>query len=117
MDLLSALAAGLASIVPVIVLLFRLLGAICIIVIGALLVEYMNDGTIHNKAFNGFCIVAVLALIGSICVDIHAYTVGGEVAIILSALNNLSSIIMIFLFTFFAYDSAKAQLKKTDLTK
>ena len=31
--------------------------------------------------------------------------------------NCLYRVTMIFLFTFFAYDSAKAQLKKTDLTK
>ena len=31
--------------------------------------------------------------------------------------NNLHYILLVFLFTFFAYDSAKAQLKKTDLAK
>ena len=101
-----------ASIVPVVALLLRLAGMICVIAIGALLVEYMNDGTIYIKAFNGFCVAAVLVFIGSICIDIHAYTVGGEVSIILSALNSLSSIVMVFLFSFFAYDGAKARLKK-----
>jgi hypothetical protein len=41
----------------------------------------------------------------------------GRTEVILASLHNLSRIIMIFLFTFFAYDSAKAQLKQTDLTK
>ena len=31
--------------------------------------------------------------------------------------NNVYRIVMIFLFTFFAYDSAKMQLKKANLTK
>ena len=106
-----------ASLVPMLALLLRFLGMICIIVIGALLVEYMIDGSIYNKAFNGFCIAAVLTLTGSAIIDIGACISSGEYVMMLSALNSLSSIIMIFLFTFFAYDSAKAQLKKTDLTK
>ena len=32
---------------------------ICIIAIGVLLVEYMDDGTIYNHAFSGLCIVAI----------------------------------------------------------
>ena len=35
----------------------------------------------------------------------------------LLVLNNLHYIVLVFLFTFFAYDSAKAQLKKTTLTQ
>jgi hypothetical protein len=31
--------------------------------------------------------------------------------------NNLYRIVMVLIFTFFAYDSAKAQLAKVDLTK
>ena len=106
-----------ASLVPMLALLLRFLGMICIIVIGALLVEYMIDGSIYNKAFNGFCIAAVLTLTGSAIIDIGACISSGEYVMMLSALNSLSSIIMIFLFTFFAYDSAKMQLKKTDLSK
>ena len=107
----------LPTMIPVFALLLRFLGMICIIVIGTLLVEYMIDGTIYNKAFNGFCIAAVLAFAGSALIDIGACITSGEYIMILSALNTLSSIIMVFLFTFFAYDSAKAQLKKTDLSK
>jgi hypothetical protein len=95
----------------------RFLGMICIIVIGALLVEYMIDGTIYNKAFNGFCIAAVITLTGSAIIDIGACISSGEYIMMLSALNTLSNISMVFLFTFFAYDSAKAQLKKVDFTK
>ena len=106
-----------ASIVPVIALVSRLLGMICIIVIGALLLEYMNDGTICNKAFNGFSIAAVLMLAISTIIDIYSSIITGDAHIVISALDTISSITMVFFCTFFAYDSAKAQLKKTDLTK
>ena len=106
-----------ASIVPVIALVSRLLGMICIIVIGALLVEYMNDGTICNKAFNGFCITAVIMLAVSTIIDTYSSIISGDAHIVISALDTISSITMVFLFTFFAYDSAKMQLKKTNLTK
>jgi hypothetical protein len=106
-----------ASIVPVIALVSRLLGMICIIVIGALLLEYMNDGTICNKAFNVFCITAVLMLAISTIIDIYSSIITGDAHIVISALDTISSITMVFLCTFFAYDSAKAQLKKTNLTK
>jgi hypothetical protein len=36
---------------------------------------------------------------------------------LLAVFNILSMGTMVFLFAFFAYDSARAQLKKTDLTK
>ena len=102
---------------PMLALLCRLLGMVCIMCIGGLLVEYMIDGTIYNKAFNVFCIVAVLTFAASTCIDIVASFSAEVNFMILSALNSLSNIIMIFLFTFFAYDSAKAQLEKTNLSK
>ena len=106
-----------ASIVPVIALVSRLLGMICIIVIGALLLEYMNDGTICNKAFNGFSIAAVLMLAISTIIDIYSSIITGDAHIVISALDTISSITMVFFCTFFAYDSAKAQLKKANLSK
>ena len=106
-----------ASMVPIMALLFRLLAMICIIVIGALLVEYMNDGTIYNKVFNVFCIAAIILLAASTIIDIYSSIISGDIHILISAFNTITSISMVFLFTFFAYDSAKAQLKKTDFTK
>ena len=41
----------------------------------------------------------------------------GTVELVLLLLNNLYRITMVFLFTFFAYDSAKHQLKKANLSK
>ena len=91
----------------------RVLGMVGIIAIGVLLVEYMNDGTIYNKAFNVLCIATVLLLAatiaGSIC---SAVAVHSKFA--LETFNSLYRIAMVFMFTFFAYDSAKAQLKKVN---
>ena len=86
--------------------------------IGVLLVEYMNDGTIYNKAFNIFCIVTFLAIVLPVFGDAwHILFQNGDKAIWLSVFNNLKRGLMIFLFTFFAYDSAKAQLAKTNFSK
>ena len=90
---------------------------ICIIAIGILLVEYMNDGTICNRAFNTLCVIAILAILGCIIVNIISVVNGLPQNAILVTFNNIYRLIMVFLFTFFAYDSAKHQLKKTDLIK
>ena len=92
--------------------------AMCgIIALGIFLVEYMNDGTICNRAFNTVCIITVLLLV---CNTVSACIAGiftGQTELLLMTFHSLYRITMVFLFTFFAYDSAKAQLKKTDLTK
>jgi hypothetical protein len=89
-----------------------------IIAIGALLVEYMNDGTICNRAFNTLCVITISAIVLHVIGDVfYITTQNGNFELWLSVLNNIRRCIMIFLFTFFAYDSAKTQLKKTDLTK
>ena len=89
-----------------------------IIAIGALLVEYMNDGTIFNRAFNTLCVITISAIVLHVIGDVfYITTQNGNFELWLSVLNNIRRCTMIFLFTFFAYDSAKMQLKKTDLTK
>ena len=89
-----------------------------IIAIGVLLVEYMNDGTICNRAFNTLCVITISAIVLHVIGDVfYITTQNGNFELWLSVINNIRRCIMIFLFTFFAYDSAKAQLKKTDLTK
>ena len=91
---------------------------ITIIAIGVLLVEYMTDGTICNRAFNGLCIATVVLILANIVISVCVATQGlYPMDILVQAINNLSRLTMVFLFTFFAYDSAKAQLKKTNLTK
>ena len=94
----------------------RVLGMVGIIAIGVLLVEYMIDGTIYNKAFNVLCIATVWLLATTIAGSIYsAVAVHSKFA--LETFNSLYRIAMVFMFTFFAYDSAKAQLAKTNLTK
>ena len=91
---------------------------ISIVAIGALLVEYMNDSSIYNKAFNILCaITAVLLLLLALHNIVYDAWILGRTEVILASLHNLSRMTMVFLFTFFAYDSAKMQLKKTNLTK
>jgi hypothetical protein len=98
--------------------LCRILSMITIIAIGVLLVEYMTDGTICNRAFNGLCIATVVLILANIVISICVAIQGlYPMDILIQAINNMSRLAMVFLFTFFAYDSAKAQLKKTNLTK
>ena len=100
----------------------RALTMVCIVAIGVLLVEYMSDGTIYNRAFNVLCVITLLLLAGDMFISIHGL-VFAPIDILLKKhtalvlFNTFYRIVMIFLFTFFAYDSAKAQLKKTNLTK
>ena len=108
---------GGSTAIAILSIVVHLLTSICIVAIGALVVEYMNDGTIYNRAFNGFCIVAVVLLVITTIVNINGTVTVRDNSIVLLVLNNLYRITMIFLFTFFAYDSAKAQLKKVDFSK
>ena len=96
---------------------FHVLSMICIIAIGILLVEYMNDGTISNNVFNRFCLVAILAIVGSIIVNILSIVNGMNITVILATFHNLYRLTMVFLMACFAYDSAKLQLSKTKLAK
>lgn len=89
---------------------------ICIIAIGALLAEYMNDGTIYNRAFNGLCITTVLLIAANIAISICGALVEGA-SFLLDTFHNMYRMAMVFLCTFFAYDSAKHQLKKANLSK
>ena len=102
---------------------FRLIIMIGIIVIGALLVEYMSDGTIYNKAFNSVCVIVVSILALDICRGIYGLAFLTPVQNIMKShgmlviFNDIYCLLMIFLFTFFAYDSAKLELRKTNLSK
>ena len=93
------------------------LSIICVVAIGALFVEYMNDGSICNKAFNTLSIIAIALYAFLFLLSQYEVWILGRTYCILASLHELSRIAMVFLFTFFAYDSAKAQLKKTNLTK
>ena len=98
--------------------LCRILSMFTIIAIGVMLVEYMTDGTICNRAFNGLCIATVVLILANIVISVCVAIAGlYPMDILIQAINNISRLTMVFLFAFFAYDSAKMQLKKTNLTK
>ena len=77
----------------------------------------MNDGTINNRIFNSLSVVTILTLVAYVIIAVVGLVSEGITNYALAIFNVLYQITMVFLFTFFAYDSAKAQLKKTDLTK
>ena len=97
--------------------ILRILSMICIIVIGGMLVEYMNDGTINNRIFNTLSGVSILMLMAYEIIAVIGFVSEGITNYILAIFNILYQIIMVFLFTFFAYDSAKKQLSKVDFSK
>lgn len=98
-------------------IILRVLSMVSIIVIGTLLVEYLTDKTIYNRAFNILCIVTVVMITANIGFDVYNLIALKFTDAALLIFNNAMRLAMVFMFTFFAYDSAKAQLKKTDLTK
>jgi hypothetical protein len=98
--------------------LLRIFSMFGVVGIGVLLVEYMNDKTIYNRAFNGLCVTTILLIAVNIISSVHTAIIGFHTLdVLVRAINNLSRMIMVFLFTFFAYDSAMAQFAKTTLTK
>ena len=108
----------------------RVVTMLCVIVLSALLVEYMNDGSIYNRAFNTLCVITILLHLVVIGMDIFGLLFGEPSVtpngigldilknqIVLVIFNNLYRIAMVFLFVFFAYDSAKKQLSKVNFDK
>ena len=108
----------------------RIVSMLCIIALSALLVEYMNDGSIYNRAFNTLCVITILLHVVTIGMSIYSVVTGVAIKTpngieldlfqkqnLLVIFNNLYRIAMVFLFTFFAYDSAKKQLSKVNFEK
>ena len=98
-------------------LIFTIIASLGFIAIGALLVEYMNDGTIHNRAFNTVCTITVLSVIVAMIMNIIGVSTGDPASVMLIIFYNLYRLAMVFMSAFFAYDSAKHQLKKANLSK
>ena len=98
-------------------LIFTIIASLGFIAIGALLVEYMNDGSIYNRAFNTVCTITVLSVLAAMIMNIIGVSTGDPASVMLIIFYNLYRLAMVFMSAFFAYDSAKHQLKKTDLTK
>ena len=117
---LELLAAGTGELYLITIALggvFRLLGMIGVVVIGIFLAEYMCDGTICNRAFNILAVATCVMILGNVIIPTMVAIQVGQIAALLDTFNSLYRLTMVFMFTFFAYDSAKAQLKKTNLTK
>ena len=105
----------------------HVLTMVFIVAIGILLVEYMSDGTICNRAFNALCITTVALLTLGVLLPIYQLVFASVEGVqnatmkqqqtVLVIFNTIYRIAMVFLFTFFAYDSAKMQLKKTNIIK
>ena len=108
----------------------RLVSMLCIIALSALLVEYMNDGSIYNRAFNILTVITILLHVVTIVLGTCGIIFGQaseapngmdlallQQQVVLVIFNNLYRIAMVFLFVFFAYDSAKKQLLKVDFSK
>ena len=98
-------------------ILIHVFTMVCFIAIGGLLVEYMNDGSIYNKPFNILCIAIISMLAINIFFAIYDIFVLNDVSAVIAIFNNLSRAMMLFLFTFFAYGSAKNQLRKVRFTE
>lgn len=88
------------------------LSTILIIAIGILLVEYLNDGTIYNKAFNALCISSIVLILLNIALTVYDVIASANAEFLLATFHDLYLLAMIFMFAFFAYDSAKMQLEK-----
>ena len=109
---------NLVGITPLITQITYIIGMLCIIGIGVLLVEYINDGTIYNKAFNTLCIISVIMLLTGIVLPFYDVLFNGyDLKYALVGFSNLHQSVMVYLMACFAYDSAKLQLEKTKLSK
>jgi hypothetical protein len=106
-----------AGVIGNIGVIIHALSYIGVIVIGVLLAEYMIDGSIYNRAFNISCIFTLALILISIGICVYNVATGAPRDLLLLVFNNLYRLTMVFMFTFFAYDSAKHQLKKANLSK
>ena len=60
---------------------------------------------------------SIIGIIASIIVNVIVVINSKNMIVLLSSFHNLYRLAMVFLFTFFAYDSAKKQLNKVDFSK
>ena len=129
--MIGNLAANISISYIAISIAIRLLTMIGIVAIAVLLAEYVNDGSIYNRAFNVVFWITILLHVASIAFCLSAYILPGSAAEVTTAtdvamrsnqnvliiFNEIYRIVMVVLFTSFAYDSAKRQLNRENLTK
>ena len=129
--MIGNLAANISTSHIAISIAIRLLTMVGIVVIAVLLAEYVNDGSIYNRAFNVTFWLTILLHVASIAFCLSAYILPGSAAEVTNAtdvamrsnqniliiFNEIYRIIMVVLFTSFAYDSASRQLQRENLAK
>ena len=76
--------------------IFKILNMCGIVALGSLLIEYMNDGSIYNRAFNLFCLITILATLGAIVLNVYNLVQWKLLEIVLAIFNNVYCIIMFF---------------------
>ena len=94
----------------------RILTMIGVVVLAALLAEYVNDGSIYNRTFVATYWITVLLHAAAICLSVGCIISGTAPALqqdtTLVIFNDLYRIVMVVLFVSFAYESANLQLKR-----
>ena len=97
-----------------------------IVAIATLLAEYVNDGSIYNRAFNVVFWLTILLHVASVAFSVVGLVLTSNLAEVPNAaelallqkqnvliiFNEIYRIVMVVLFTSFAYDSAKRQLNR-----
>ena len=129
--MIGNLAANISEPAIIISVTIRLLTMVGIVAIAALLAEYVNDGSIYNRAFNVVFWLTILLHVASVAFSVVGLVLTSNLAEVPNAaelallqkqnvliiFNEIYRIIMVVLFTSFAYDSAKRQLNRENLTK
>lgn len=114
--MIGSLLSNISSPVVAVTIAIRLLTMIGVVVIAALLAEYVNDGSIYNRTFIATYWITVLLHAAAICLSIGCVVSGNapdlQKETILVIFNNVYRIIMVVLFVSFAYESANLQLKR-----
>ena len=112
-------------------IVIRLLTMVGIVAIAVLLAEYVNDGSIYNRAYTAIYWITILLHVVAIAISVAGFVIFGNGAEvpngidianqqnqgILVIFNDVYRIVMVVLFTSFAYDSANRQLKRENLAK
>lgn len=102
----------LGDVTGTIAVFLSLVGRVCVIVLGGLLIAFMKRGNAHNDAFNLVSLITILVFLSCVILSIYDMYSLGAPNYIFATLFGLTNIVMVFLFTYFVYDCAKAQLSK-----